>query len=288
REWAEAKKELQEERENVRRLTLDRDQTIKDSLRHVEDMSKELANAMRAVASAESRASVAEAKILSLQRKMGSTDDKVVAELQTAKDEIEKLKEEAHANKTHMLQYKSIAEVNEEALKQIEVAHENYKMEADNAKKALEAELHSLNEKVSELENESSLKSEEVASATWGKEEALTSTLAEITNLKEEILTKSSQISAMEIQISSFKEQLDKEHQKWRGAQTNYERQVILQSETIQELTKTSKALALLQEEASELRKLADAQKIENEAADLKESLRSVKLKLRQGRRGMS
>ena len=40
--------------------------------------------------------------------------------------------------------------------------------------------------------------------------------------------------------------------------------QVILQSETIQELTKTSEALALLQEEASGLRKLADAQKIEN------------------------
>lgn len=40
--------------------------------------------------------------------------------------------------------------------------------------------------------------------------------------------------------------------------------QVILQSETIQELTKTSEALALLQEEASKLRTLADAQKIEN------------------------
>lgn len=36
----------------------------------------------------------------------------------------------------------------------------------------------------------------------------------------------SSQISAMELQISDLKEQLDKEHQKWRAAQTNYERQV--------------------------------------------------------------
>jgi hypothetical protein len=40
--------------------------------------------------------------------------------------------------------------------------------------------------------------------------------------------------------------------------------QVILLSETIQELTKTSQALAALQEEASELRKLADARGIEN------------------------
>jgi hypothetical protein len=36
----------------------------------------------------------------------------------------------------------------------------------------------------------------------------------------------SSQISEMEIQISGLKEQLDKEHQKWRSSQTNYERQV--------------------------------------------------------------
>ncbi|PNX97996.1 nuclear-pore anchor-like protein, partial [Trifolium pratense] len=60
REWAEAKKELQEERENVRRLALDRDQTMKNSLRQVEDMGKELTNALGALASAESRAAVAE------------------------------------------------------------------------------------------------------------------------------------------------------------------------------------------------------------------------------------
>lgn len=63
-------------------------------------------------------------------------------------------------------------------------------MQVDNAKKALELEVHALREKVSELENESSLKFEEVASATAGKEEALTSALAEISNLKEEILNR--------------------------------------------------------------------------------------------------
>ncbi|CAL0335128.1 unnamed protein product [Lupinus luteus] len=299
REWAEAKKELLEERENMRKLSLDHDQTLKNYLRQVDDMSKELANALRAVASAESRAVAAEAKLSSVQRKMGSADDKlveidgvsgpstfssdeVVSELQAAKEEIEKLKEEAHANKSHMLQYKGIAEVNEDALKQIEVAHENYKMESDIVKKALEAELHSLKEKVSELESESSLKSDAVASATAGKEEALASALAEITNLKEEILSKSSQISAMEIQISALKEHLDNEHQKWRAAQTNYERQVILQSETIQELTKTSEARALLQEEVSELRKIADTQKIEN--SELKAKWKEEKVALEKSR----
>lgn len=60
REWAEAKKELQEERDNVRTLTLDREQTIKNAMRQVEEMGKELANALRAVGAAESRAAVAE------------------------------------------------------------------------------------------------------------------------------------------------------------------------------------------------------------------------------------
>jgi len=110
------------------------------------------------------------------------------------------------------LQYKGIAEVNEDALKQMECAHETFKIEvlwcyvnfdvlvfkifvlifsaicftfpniiqADKLKKSLEVELLSLRERVSELE----------ASATSGKEEALASAWAEITNLKEENLVK--------------------------------------------------------------------------------------------------
>lgn len=74
--------------------------------------------------------------------------------MRTAKEEIEKLKEEVQVNKEHMLQvfilhsiplvecdmntnnwklyilqYKGIAQVNESALKQMEVAHENFKVE---------------------------------------------------------------------------------------------------------------------------------------------------------------
>lgn len=59
-------------------------------------------------------------------------------------------------------------------------------LQAEKLRETLEAELLSLGERVSELENESSLKSEEVASAAAGKQEALSSSLAEITNLREE------------------------------------------------------------------------------------------------------
>lgn len=281
REWVEAKRELQEERDNVRNLTVDREQTLKNAMRQVEEMGKELADALRAVAAAESRAAVAEAKLLDLERKSKSSDamdiqvdggnepssfssNEVVVELRMAKEEIEKLKVEAQANKDHMQQYKSIAQVNEDALRQMECAHETFKIEADKLKKSLEAELLSLRERVSELEYESGLKSEEVASVAAGNEETLASSLAEITILKEEISVKTSQVLEMEIQISAVKEDLEKEHQRWRAAQANYERQVILQSETIQELTKTSQTLASLQQEASELRKLADAHRSEN------------------------
>lgn len=63
REWAEAKRELQEERDNVRNLILERESTLKNALRQVEDLSKELATALQSVADAEARAAVAEVLI---------------------------------------------------------------------------------------------------------------------------------------------------------------------------------------------------------------------------------
>ncbi|XP_062012161.1 nuclear-pore anchor [Rosa rugosa] len=282
REWADAKRELQEEKHNALTLALDRDQTIKNAVKQVEEMRKDLSNALHAAASAESRAAVAEARLSDLEKKSSSSDIQVVEidggsgsasltgneamlALRAAKDEIKNLKDEMQATKDHMLQYKSIAQVNEDALKQMEFAHENFKIEAEKLKKSRDAELLSLRERVSELENEIMLKSQEVASAAAGKEEALFSALAEISSLKEETTAKISQTAALEIQVSTLKEDLEKEHQRWRTAQANYERQVILQSETIQELTKTSQALAVLQQEASELRKLDAALKSEND-----------------------
>lgn len=60
REWTEAKKELQQERDNVRALTSDREQTLKNAMRQIDDMGKELANTLHAVSAAETRAAVAE------------------------------------------------------------------------------------------------------------------------------------------------------------------------------------------------------------------------------------
>ncbi|GMP64600.1 hypothetical protein CsSME_00025804 [Camellia sinensis var. sinensis] len=232
KEWAEAKKELQEERDNVRRLTLDREETMKNAMRQVEEMGKELANALNAVAAAESKAAVAEARYSDMEKKIKSPETKAISDLCVAREEIEKLREETQVIKTHMLQYKSIAQVNETALKQMEFAHENFKSEADKMRMSLEAELLSAREQVKELERECSSKSKEASSSAAEREAALASALSEIDRLKQESSVKMSQIATMDIQISALKEDLEKEHQRWRDAQTNYERQVFLETLT--------------------------------------------------------
>ncbi|WCJ28442.1 nuclear pore anchor [Euphorbia peplus] len=287
REWADAKKELEQEKNTVRGLRDDREGTLKDAVTQVGEIGKDLSKALHAVSAAESRATAAEGKLSELEKKVktlnakeASVDDggmpvsisrtEAVTDLLMAKDEIEKLKQEAQANKDHMLQYKSIAQVNEAALKQMEVAHENFKLESEKTKESLEDQLHSLRERISELENELKLKSEELASATAAKEDALASATMEMASLKDDRSIKISKVMALENQVSALKEDLEKEHQRWRSAQDNYERQVVLQSETIKELTKTSEALATLQHQASELRKLADEQKSENKEINAK------------------
>ncbi|XP_058068970.1 nuclear-pore anchor-like [Magnolia sinica] len=125
-----------------------------------------------------------------------------------------------------MLQYKEIAQVNELLLKQIESAHKQFKAEADKLKKSLDDEIHFLKGRVSELKSDLVSKSTEVTSAVSEKEETLSSAFAKIDRLKEENSVKTSQIVELEIQISSLKEDLEKEHICWRTSQSNYERQV--------------------------------------------------------------
>ncbi|XP_059298950.1 nuclear-pore anchor [Lycium ferocissimum] len=284
KEWAEAKKQLQEERDNVGNLRRERDSALNNALRQIEEMRKELTSTSHSVAAAESRAVVAEGRSADLEEKLKASQSKVseradeggpsssteLSDNVHSAEEVKRLREEVEINKNHMLQYKSIAQANEEALKQMELAYENLKVEADRVKKSMEEEALSLRKHVNELESECNLKSIEAASATAGKEEAVIATLAEISSLKEDSSAKMSQISNLEAQITALKDDLDKEHQRWRAAQDNYERQVILQSETIQELTRTSQALAALQEESSELRKLSDILKTENNALKAK------------------
>lgn len=64
REWAEAKKELNEERDNVRNITLERESSLNNALKQVEEIGKELRKALNALAAAEARASIAEVTVV--------------------------------------------------------------------------------------------------------------------------------------------------------------------------------------------------------------------------------
>lgn len=64
REWAEAKRELQEQRDLVRNLSLEHESTLNDARKQVDELNKELNNALRSVANAESRAAIAEVLLL--------------------------------------------------------------------------------------------------------------------------------------------------------------------------------------------------------------------------------
>jgi nucleoprotein TPR len=60
RDWAELKKELQEQRDHVRILTLDKKNAFDSCMKQVEDMRKELQSSWKAASDAESRAAISE------------------------------------------------------------------------------------------------------------------------------------------------------------------------------------------------------------------------------------
>ncbi|KAG8072348.1 hypothetical protein GUJ93_ZPchr0006g42371 [Zizania palustris] len=278
RDWAEVKKELQEQRDHVRVLTLDKQNAFDGCMKQVEDMRKELQSSWKAATDAESRAAVAEAKCSDLEAKLKSRKtifrdsgrDNLSAteendELFQLKEELEKYKEEAQANKNYMLQYKEIANSNESALKQMESALHDYKTESEAVKKSLDNEITKLRSKSSELEKSYVMKCEEAASAIEAKEKDTTSLMNDISIMRNEVSEKVLQIEKLEIELASSKSAVDEQSKRWRSAQDNYERQVILQSETIQELTNTSKQLSSLQQEITVLHQTVEAQKAEND-----------------------
>ncbi|KAE8812824.1 Nuclear-pore anchor [Hordeum vulgare] len=279
RDWAELKKEVQEQRDHVRVLTLDKKNAFEGCMKQVEDMRQELQSSWKASSDAEARAAVAEAKCSDLEAKLkskriifrdGGHDNSAVTEVNDElfrlKEDLEKFKEEAQANKNYMLQYKEIANSNEVALKQMESAYQGYKTESEMAKRSLEDDIAKLRSKLSEFEKSYVMKCEEAAGAIEVKEKDITVLMNDITILRNEVSQKVARIENLEVELASSKSALDEQCKRWRSAQDNYERQVILQSETIQELTNTSKQLSSLQQEMAMLRQTADAHKAENDA----------------------
>ena len=68
KEWAEAKTQVQEERDNVRTFISDCEHTLKNAMKQVKEIGKELANALHACAAAETRAAVSKARLFDLEK----------------------------------------------------------------------------------------------------------------------------------------------------------------------------------------------------------------------------
>ncbi|CAK9226319.1 unnamed protein product [Sphagnum troendelagicum] len=268
KEWAEAKTELEMERAHGQNLIAQRDKAVSEALERVEVASKELAEALKAVSTAETRAQVAEARCLELELRLKSEDKdvgivarafvangkyenlvdlQIALSLQQAREELDQVKEELAAAKAHTDQYKSIAEVSEEALKQMEAVYISYKEEAEQRKGSMETEVRALRKHISDLETEISEKDKASGDAAEEKEKALNSALREIAVLKDSEATKQVALDEAEQKNIMFKQEVEKLRLQWRDAQNNYERQVLLQADTIRELTVTSDKLSKLE-----------------------------------------
>ncbi|XP_022683255.1 kinesin-like protein KIN-14N isoform X3 [Setaria italica] len=208
------------------------------SMKQVEDMRKVLQSSLKAASDAESRAAIAEAKCSDLEAKLKSrkvtfrdTGRDIPAtseendELFQLKEQLEKYKEEAQANRNYMVQYKEIADSNEVALKQLESAHQDYKAEAEVGREALEDEIAKLRDKLSYMEKSYLIKCEEAASAIESKEKQITSLVNEISVLRTDVSQRLPQVEKLEMELASSKSALDEQYKRWRSAEENYERQ---------------------------------------------------------------
>ncbi|CAK9858328.1 unnamed protein product [Sphagnum jensenii] len=268
KEWAEAKTELEMECAHGQNLIGQQDTALSEALKQVELANKELSQALKAVSAAETRAQVAEARCWDLELlkadekitvALGGTkntiseeadahdvDGEIVFSLQQAREELHQVKDLAAAM-AHTDQYKNITEFSVKALKQIEAVYNNYKEEAEHRKECMQTEVRALRNHISDLEAELSEKDKASADAAEEKEKALTSALQKVAALKDSEVKKQVALDEAEELNITLQQELDKLHLQWHDAQNNYERQVLLQADTIRELTVISDKLSRLE-----------------------------------------
>ncbi|KAJ7568538.1 hypothetical protein O6H91_01G036800 [Diphasiastrum complanatum] len=282
KEWAELKHELELERGHVRNLTTERDRAVSQAMDRVEILSKELADALAAVSAAETRAQISKARSAELEASLRKAEDKILvalssgkkgerpeapnedidaeimSTLQQAQEEVQHLREDLVASNSHLEQYKKIAQANEEALKEMEEVHMRFKAEAAHMRQANDMEMEILRKRLSELELLILEKEKAMTIAAQERETSKSITSKHIADLSQSLATKQAALAQAEEQIQALKEDLDRQYIQWREAQCNYERQVLLQADTIRELNSASEKLSKLEKEVAEFQKRAE------------------------------
>ncbi|KAL2641779.1 hypothetical protein R1flu_009366 [Riccia fluitans] len=282
KEWAEGKKELESERSHSRDLVLSRDKAVKEAMDRVEAVGKELADAVKAMSAAETRAQVAEVRCTDLEASLKSANDKIsmalsggkrsdigeksseeidaeiLAKLQEARDDLEQVREELSASKGHTEQYKRIAEANEEALKQLEAAHNKYKSDVEHTKEVMEADVNKLRERIAALEADLAEKETVGSSKVEEKEASLRDARREMATIRDSLTSAQAALQEANEKVNTLQQEVEKYHHQWRDAQRNYERQVLLQADIIRELTQVEEKLTRLDESEASMRKQAE------------------------------
>eukprot|EP00850_Spirogloea_muscicola_P009225 SM000051S17585 [mRNA] locus=s51:507828:525769:- [translate_table: standard] len=305
REWADSKRELEQERSHTRDILAARDAAVRESSLRVEGALKEVEEARNAANAAETKSQILQAKVEQLETNLQKADEKLTLVLKgdkgpgdspsvgrlpereaeasgssdgyhskllvgaalQARDELERAKEDLEATKSHLDQYKRISVANEEALNSMSKAHEQFKQEANQFKENSEAELVALRGHIDELEAD--LTSHSQAKATRKEEEkaALMRAEAQQSEVRSTLESTIKELDETRTQLETMKKDVEHHHQRWREAQNNYEQQVLRQGDTIRELTTVSEQLLAARQELAAVRGRAETAEAELDAA---------------------
>ncbi|KAH7301850.1 hypothetical protein KP509_23G046200 [Ceratopteris richardii] len=318
REWVDMKHELETERAHSRHLSYERDQAAKETMDHIQSISKDLADALKKVSVAETQRQLAQSHASELEASLKKAEEKILLlssqrsynkdskdavsepgeeivsmleKLEQAEEQINRLTEELNASKNHVDQYKRLAKHNEDALVDIQKAYNTFKDESEKSKEFLNSELLTKTQKIEDIEKQLIEKEVKLSNAIADKEEALRSAEKELAQLREIDAGNRILLEQADERIKALRNELEKEHQQWRSSQNNYERQVLLQADTIRELTKMCEQNSVMEKELLELRRkveLTDADfassriSWEMEKASLNSEVDNLSLKIKE------
>ncbi|CAI5462690.1 unnamed protein product, partial [Closterium sp. Yama58-4] len=306
REWAEASRALEAERDHSRHLVEARDRAAADAeaklsaaWKDVEQLKQQLSAAVTKAKTAEARCEELQAGVKRLEavaaaavaggagggvggRSLrsasegeGMEEEDVEERLHKAEEEVQRLKEELEASQGYLAQYKAIGKANEEALERMMQQHSAFKEEAEKERAAAAAAAEELRGRVKEAEKRAA----DAAAAATGLTEEHERAFADVSRKLEAAAVERdafrARVEEIEWRVESEAKEASEMRQKWREAQTNYERQVVLQADTIRQLDGVSQTLNAAQAAQREWR--SQAEKAEAELASLRAEWETVK-----------
>eukprot|EP00899_Mesostigma_viride_P025375 jgi/Mesvir1/6021/Mv00765-RA.1 len=285
-EWAAAKKEAEAERERASAaVTAGAERTALVQSK-ADEAAAMLANAREQLAEREKRLAAAEARVTTLEASLAKAEDKLqlvlaggsadggaageagassggkgvsneaalAAEIVRLKDDLSTAQEDAAALRRHVDQYKSIAEANEEALKQMGAAHNTFKAESEKSLAAAEAEIRTLSERLASAERLAADKAAADAAAIRESEAVIARVQKEHRAAMAELEGQRQRLAEAEQREAALKKDVEEYHRLWREAKVSYEREVLHLAEHIRNFAEANEARASAEKAAAELR----------------------------------